>query len=127
MDNLAGLEEDLVTLGEGERGVRRDKILLEATGEVLEGLVREAMSGQWAWEARLRGADRDREVARRRGLHALGVSRGWEMCAWCGDPVGAEDWATGRLCGHQMHTVWFSNELAPVSHDFKAVDCCRGV
>ena len=105
MDNLAGLEEDLVTLGEGERGVRRDKILLEATGEVLEGLVREAMSGQWAWEARLRGADRDREVARRRGLHALGVSRGWEMCAWCGDPVGAEDWATGRLCGHQLHTV----------------------
>ena len=105
VDNLGRLEESLVILEEGETGVRRDKILLEAVGGVLTDLIRESVSAQWAWETNLAGDDREREVVRRQGLHHLAVERGWEMCVHCGDMVGQHEWSLGRLCGHQLHTV----------------------
>ena len=55
MDNLAGLEEELVVLEEGDRGVRRDKVLLELVADVLDGLIREALSHKWSWESLLAG------------------------------------------------------------------------
>ena len=109
MDNLAGLEEELVVLEEGDRGVRRDKVLLELVADVLDGLIREALSHKWSWESLLAGEDREREIIRRKGLHNLGVMRGLEYCVWCGEQVGPGDWAVGRLCGHQVHMVSESN------------------
>ena len=105
VDNLAGLEEELVELEEGDRGVRRDKVLLELVADVLAGLIRESLSHQWSWESLLAGEDREKEIVRRKGIHSLAVARGWEFCAWCGGQVGPGDWSIGRLCGHQLHMV----------------------
>ena len=105
VDNLAGLEEELVILEEGDRGVRRDNVLLELVADVLDGLIREALSHKWSWESLLAGEDREREIVRRKGIHCLAVERGWEYCVWCGDRVGPEEWSIGRLCGHQLHMV----------------------
>ncbi len=120
--NLHVLEADLIQAGEGEVLVRPDRELLEAVGEELDGLMWEAMSAQvsqdtapndnanpgcaqWDYECVLVGEDRQREVARRRALYALGTARGWNVCGWCEEEVDLYEWATGRLCGHQFHHV----------------------
>ena len=107
LDNLACLQDELVILEAGEENVRKDKVLLEEpqVGEALEKLIKESLSAQWALEGNLEGDDLEREVVRRRGLHYLGVGRGWEDCVWCGELVGPRDWAAGRTCAHQIHTV----------------------
>ena len=105
LDNLACLQDELVILEAGEEDVRKDKILLEEVGPAMEEMIRAALSAQWGWEGNLEGDDLEREIARRRGLHFLGVGRGWELCVWCGEYVGPRDWASGRLCAHQIHVV----------------------
>ena len=105
LDNLACLQEELVVLEDGEEDVRRDKILLEEVGPELEDLIKASLSAQWACEGNLEGDDLEREVTRRRGLHYLGVGKDWEYCVWCGEHVGPRDWAVGRTCAHQIHTV----------------------
>ena len=94
-------------------------------GEALEKLIRESLSAQWGWEGNLEGDDLEREVVRRRGLHFLGVGRDWEYCVWCGELVGPRDWAVGRTCAHQIHTVSGQGQERVVYVDTDYI--CRGV
>ena len=59
----------------------------------------------------LRGDDRTREVARRKGLWHLAQLRKWTRCRWCMEEVPLAEFSLGRSCGHQYHNVSRDLEL----------------
>ena len=60
---------------------------------------------QWYWESCLTGLDKEREIARRRGLFQLAIQRDWAVCRWCMEEVPLSEFSTNRMCGHQYHNV----------------------